>query len=479
MGLADYKNGNTVKKYNFSERHLEYSTSKIFLNNKINLFGFNRKIDTGGNSNIAFSYFTSGFGPVDETSMPFKNNKDLIELGEIQNKKVTAKIIDTVDFPSIYDNSFTEKEEVKEQIKKHIMNHGGVYASIYGAQPYSEYYNNSTGAIFCDKLYADHAVLIIGWDDTYSVNNFNPNHKPQNSGAWIIKNSWGTDIGNNGIMYLSYEDANVYYSLAGIQNATNKIDYDNIYQYNELGYNIVASVYVSGYCGSKIYLANDFSKKTEGKEYLTEIALYAPENYICSVYVNANGTSKHKDFLTKVKLKDGETESFGTGYHTIEFAEPIEIKGNEFTIVVEIENGMNNEVYYCLETNEDEDADDIYKTATIETGKCYISMDGQYEYGVWRDLSDKSFLGFSSDSTIKAFTICEQNEQGNISKEGDVNGDNKVNSLDAVEILKYVAKKKMLTEKQLLLADTTKDDKVNSLDAVRILKFVAKKISKL
>ena len=62
---------------------------------------------------------------------------------------------------------------------------------------------------------------------------------------------------------------------------------------------------------------------------------------------------------------------------------------------------------------------------------------------------------------------------------GDVNKDGKINSLDAVEILKYVAKKKTLTEEQLTLADTTRDNKVNSLDAVRILKYVAKKITEI
>lgn len=62
---------------------------------------------------------------------------------------------------------------------------------------------------------------------------------------------------------------------------------------------------------------------------------------------------------------------------------------------------------------------------------------------------------------------------------GDVNQDKKVNSLDAVEILKYVAKKKTLTDIQLLAADTTRDNKVNSLDAVKILKYVAKKINEI
>ncbi len=61
---------------------------------------------------------------------------------------------------------------------------------------------------------------------------------------------------------------------------------------------------------------------------------------------------------------------------------------------------------------------------------------------------------------------------------GDVNNDGKINTLDAVKILQYVAKKTTLTEAQMLAANTNKDNRVNTLDAVRILQYVAKKITK-
>ena len=61
---------------------------------------------------------------------------------------------------------------------------------------------------------------------------------------------------------------------------------------------------------------------------------------------------------------------------------------------------------------------------------------------------------------------------------GDVNEDGKVNTLDAVKILQYVAKKTTLTDNQKLAANTNRDGKVNTLDAVKILQYVAKKITK-
>lgn len=469
LGLKDYKNGNTLNRYDFSERHLEYATSKTFLNDEINPIGYNRNINTGGNVNMAITYFTNGSGPIKEDELPFQNNANLIELAEIQNKHVTAKIVDTTDFPSIYDESFTQKEEVDDKIKNHIMNYGGVTASIYGAQKYSEYYNNSTGAIYCEKCMPNHSVLIIGWDDTYAVENFNSNHRPQNQGAWIIKNSWGSNIGKNGIMYLSYEDANVYYYLNGIQNASNNIDYDNLYQYNKLGYSCVGYVDVPKFAGSKLYLANDFVKKTNKKEYLNEISIYAPQNYICSVYVNGNDTSKYIKDLTKVKLKAGETESFEAGYHTIEFDEPIEITGNEFTVVVEIENGFDNEIYYCLESNEN--CDSLYETVKTENAKCYLSISGQFEKGAWNDLSNKKFLGVSADSTIKAFTINEKEE--NPLKKGDITGDGKVTAKDLNALYAHISGTKLLSDEEVKRADLTGDNKITAKDLNALYAHIA------
>ncbi len=56
---------------------------------------------------------------------------------------------------------------------------------------------------------------------------------------------------------------------------------------------------------------------------------------------------------------------------------------------------------------------------------------------------------------------------------GDVNGDGKVNSLDAAQILKHDAGIINLTDEQLAAGDVNGDGKVNSLDAAQILKHDA------
>ena len=58
-------------------------------------------------------------------------------------------------------------------------------------------------------------------------------------------------------------------------------------------------------------------------------------------------------------------------------------------------------------------------------------------------------------------------------KIGDANTDGKVNTADAVYVLRFSANMLTLTEKQLVCADTNKDGKVNTADAALILKYAA------
>ena len=56
---------------------------------------------------------------------------------------------------------------------------------------------------------------------------------------------------------------------------------------------------------------------------------------------------------------------------------------------------------------------------------------------------------------------------------GDVNGDGKVNTADAVQVLKYAAGMIQLDDRQNTLGDCNHDGKVNTADAVLILKYAA------
>ena len=191
--------------------------------------------------------------------------------------------------------------------------------------------------------------------------------------------------------------------MFGIVKASDTVDYDNIYQYDYYfpGMQLNAPT-------QNILLGNIFNKESVGTEYLTQISLYAPETYTCKVYVNPNGTSFSKDDLKQVSLKTGETETFSTGYHTLEFAKPIEINSNSFSVVVEIQSNSQNSVKVSLETKIP--GLNTWDSVTTEKGKCFYSFGNNLDSAEWVDigtLHDMNSSFSNGDSTIKAFTTNE------------------------------------------------------------------------
>lgn len=87
-------------------------------------------------------------------------------------------------------------------IKPWIMEHGSVICGFYAPEDQSNPYINS----YVD-VPENHIVTIVGWDDNISADNFI--NQPENSGAWLAKNSWGCDAGDEGYFWLSYEDASI------------------------------------------------------------------------------------------------------------------------------------------------------------------------------------------------------------------------------------------------------------------------------
>ena len=406
LALQDYKNGKDVIIYDFSERHMDYATTREFLNNAINKFGFNRKPGSSAVIGVPISYLTNGLGAVAEEEMEFQGDTSLIDIEEIQNKNVVTQVNDIITFPSY--SATDDKTEIMKQMKEHIMNYGAINASI---NPTS----NSAGAVYCNdsiRYPINHAVAIVGWDDEYEVDNFTEGNRPENPGAWIAKNSYGTEVAGDGYLYISYEDVNVYKYLVGIVNAQTEIEYENIYQYDEQG----------GYLKyrkldtSKLYLATEFNKKTTGKEYLTQVSINASETYTCKVFVNPDGTSKEIKDLQQVELKAGETETFDAGYHTLEFANPIKI-GDNFVVVLEIQGTQPDSVSMLVEVNFGEfytdpkyenAANHIYDTVTIADGKCFFGTEEEITNNQWTDASklyeDSDGSLPNLDTTIKAFT---------------------------------------------------------------------------
>jgi hypothetical protein len=81
-------------------------------------------------------------------------------------------------------------------IKSAIMNKGSVAAAVYA----DSYFRAYSGGVFDRHASGlpNHAIILVGWDDDRS--------------AWRLKNSWGTDWGENGLMWIKYGHQQVGYA---------------------------------------------------------------------------------------------------------------------------------------------------------------------------------------------------------------------------------------------------------------------------
>ena len=174
-------------------------------------------LNAGGNLNLAVWSMLNWEQPVCEND----NNNEPSDADDISN------------FPD--DDYFNPALHVQEArffansnisgIKEHIMDYGACMSAIY--------YDSNTGAYIYnyEAQASNHAITVVGWDDTIPASNFiKDGHTPLKDGAWLIKNSWGTFVGNEGFQWVSYEDKTIC-EFIGIA-CEDKHNYDDIYFYD-------------------------------------------------------------------------------------------------------------------------------------------------------------------------------------------------------------------------------------------------------
>ncbi|MBR6485847.1 MAG: Ig-like domain-containing protein [Lachnospiraceae bacterium] len=249
---------------------------------------------------------------------------------------------------------------------------------------YNSYINYDKGAVCGPTNKTNHAVVIVGWDDDYPKENFNANHRPENNGAWLCRNSYSTDVKLNNLnsyFWLSYEDGSIpcywVYEMMGKDDPY----FDNSYFYDsEMHW--ITKMYADK--SANIYRANS--------EYANE-TLRAVSFDIYSDCTNVGYTV---DIYTGIKdpasgpvsgTKRDEATTTGTlqvgGTYTITLKEPVVLnKGEYYSVVVTLSNGMT--VNFEDKFDDWEEEEHISSSVSADAGQSFISQSGK-----WYDMGQR------------------------------------------------------------------------------------------
>ena len=306
-----------------------YLSENNMLNNEVRYSPHGYILCTeAGSITLAISYLLSWHGPIFEEADCYD------EVG-----RLSPFLQEGYDVVHIQDVIIITNDDTLEssKIKTAILNYGALAVSYYLENDNSNgYYNPETYAQYINEsLYRNHGVTIICWDDNFSKDNFMT--PPPGDGAWIAKNSWGTDWGDDGIFYISYYDKTIAsgefrdYNAIGIV-IENTIPYNKNYQYDPSwtgGFIDMNSL--RGINGSITY-ANQFEAAED--DLIAAVGTYFNEsgvNYTAEIYVNG-----------QLKLTQEGISPF-RGFHTIKLNEYIPIKtGDIFKVVM-----TSNTMPYC------------------------------------------------------------------------------------------------------------------------------------
>lgn len=381
---------NYFKDYTFSTRHIEYANTRSFLNNQINDWGYNRNLGDGGNYYMSSNYLINGIGPISEEEMPFENNENPISISEIQNKNV---LLDVNDILLEYNSDESCSRITISNMKKYIYEYGSIASTIYMTND-SRYYNSKTYSLnYNGGSSNNHAVTIVGWDDNYSKDNFSVSNKPENDGAWIVQNSYGSSWGDSGYFYISYEDINICNLYMTVTNVDQEKE-DNSYIYDKLGHMVYFGFKdtTTGLQYTTAYTMNVFTKQKNIPEVLKEVTF------------GSNGTGTYKIYYQEGNGTTSSSERILIGTGRMDYAGYITHKLEKDIIIDNNVSSFSILVYYSMDTSTSPipvsySGITKYENITLEEGLSYISYNGK----TWTDLTkmEKDTVIIAS---IKAFT---------------------------------------------------------------------------
>ena len=237
-----------------------------------------------------------------------------------------------------------------DNVKKMVYEFGGAAADFYCDQTVnsssyqSKYFKivDGTKTYYnpdCVSKSPNHGIEIVGWDDNYPRQNFN--YQPPGDGAWLVKNSWGTNSQHDGYVWLSYYNTSdsadaVCYELEKAYSN------EHVYQYD--GVDCCEGIYPSGGTERDMYFLTFFTadgSNNGGMEYIKKVGVGAGANAEFTISImNYKPKVVNGCLIDHVEQSVTECKSTYDGYEEYELSEPAGfVRGERYAVCVKLKAG--------------------------------------------------------------------------------------------------------------------------------------------
>lgn len=259
-------------------------------------------------------------------------------------------------------------------LKNYIMTYGPIYTTMYAGDgdAWATAFNNYNGSYtmyYTGAEATNHAVLIVGWDNSLV--------HAGGTGGWIVKNTWGTSWGDNGYFTIAYESANIGQWSSFVSDWQDFNNNEDIAYYDEAGWTSEFGIGGTSAWGLVSYTPGDDVYLTRVEFWTTDIT----SDVDIYVYDSFNGSSLSGLLASELNKSYDEA-----GYHSVLLSSPPEISsGNEVFIAIRF---INDSYGYPVAVD---------YVGPAQPGKTFLSSNGSSWYDMGSD--------YNVDVAIRARTI--------------------------------------------------------------------------